>query len=240
VKVNINAGTIGTNISAEVVHIGSREKSGEPESVRVLFLGVNPLDTTRLRLDEEIRAIDEALQRSKFRERIDLISQWAVRPPDLQSFLLRHKPNIVHFAGHGGDAGDLMLENDSGEVQAIPPATLRGLFGQLGRTIRCVLLNACFSRIQAEEIAEHVPCVVGMSRPVEDGAAIRFAAAFYEALGHGQDVKTAFELGRQRLDLPGSDRLRHARPAGAPTQIASNIPVLLGRGDASRVRLFDV
>jgi hypothetical protein len=42
-----------------------------------------------------------------------------------------------------------------------------------------------------------------MSRAIGDAAAISFAIAFYQALGFGKDVKTAFELGCSQIDLEG-------------------------------------
>jgi hypothetical protein len=64
-----------------------------------------------------------------------------------------------------------------------------------------VVLNACYSEGQAQAIAEHTDCVVGMSDAIGDQAAIRFAASFYQALGYGRDVKTAFDLGCNQIDL---------------------------------------
>jgi len=47
--------------------------------IEILFLAVNPLDTTRLRLDEEVRAIDQALRQANYRDQFDLRQHWAVR-----------------------------------------------------------------------------------------------------------------------------------------------------------------
>ena len=63
----------------------------------VLFLAANPTNTQPLRLDEEVRAIRQQLQRSV----LTLDSCWAVRPSDMQQEILRLKPQIVHFSGHG-------------------------------------------------------------------------------------------------------------------------------------------
>ena len=71
--------------------------------------------------------------------------------------------------------------------------------------IRCVVLNACYSKPQAEAIAQHIDCVVGMLDTIGDRSAISFASAFYEALGYGRDVKTAFDLGCVRIDLDNSE-----------------------------------
>jgi hypothetical protein len=65
------------------------------------------------------------------------------------------------------------------------------------------VLNVCYSENQAQAIAEHIDCVVGMSEAIGDEAAISFAAAFYRALGYGRDVKTAFDLGTSLIDLGG-------------------------------------
>jgi len=42
-----------------------------------------------------------------------------------------------------------------------------------------------------------------MSAEIGDTQARAFAASFYEALAYGRSVKTAFELGRNRIDLSG-------------------------------------
>jgi hypothetical protein len=74
--------------------------------------------------------------------------------------------------------------------------------------IRLVVLNACYSRPQAEAINEHIDCTVGMGRPVSDEAAIEFAATFYQAIGFGRTIQTAFDLARKVLEckrIPGAD-----------------------------------
>ena len=81
--------------------------------------------------------------------------------------------------------------------------SLAALFTILKDNLRCVVLNACYSEVQARAIVEHIECVVGMSRAVTDAAAIDFAAAFYLGLGFGRSVQTAFDLGRNRIDPAG-------------------------------------
>ncbi len=183
-----------TNLSAKLAH----------QPVKILFLAANPQDTVRLRLDEEVRAIDLALQQSKFRDKFELAQHWAVRLAELQSLLLRHEPAIVHFSGHGGVTGELKFEDSAmGESQAASLHALSRLFEILHDKIRCVVLNACYTKPQATEIAKHVPCVIGMSKAVGDAAAIQFAAAFYQALGYGHNIRKAFELGCVQINLVG-------------------------------------
>ena len=168
---------------------------------KILFLAANPSDTTRLSLDEEIREIEEALRQAKFRTKFNIEQQWAVRVTDLQGCLLRHQPDIVHFSGHGSRSSELILQDSTGNSYPVSVKALGHLFSILRDNIRCVVLNACYSEQQAQIIAQYIDCVIGMSKSIGDLAAINFSKAFYQALGYGKDVKTAFELGCNQLDL---------------------------------------
>lgn len=169
--------------------------------IKVLFLAANPSDTTRLRVDEESRAIDQALRLAEFRDRFELVQHWAVSVADLQGLLLRHNPDIVHFSGHGSEDSEIILEDQAGYSQPVPVQALSRLFSILKDHVRCVVLNACYSVEQAQAIAQYIDCVIGMSDAIDDRASIGFAASFYQALAYGRDVKTAFELGCVQIDM---------------------------------------
>jgi len=173
--------------------------------VKILVLATNPEKTTPLRLDEEVRSIDQALLQSRFRDKFDLEQQWAVRVSDLQRLLLRYKPDIVHFSGHGSESSEIILEDSEGNNKPVPALALSKLFSLFKDNIKCVVLNACYTEVQAEAISKHISCVVGMSKAIGDEAAISFSEAFYGALGDGRDIKTAFELGCNQIDLENLD-----------------------------------
>ena len=175
------------------------------EKLTILFLAANPQDTNQLKLDEEVRAIDQALQLTEYRDRFDLRSHWALRYSDLPALLLRYKPHIVHFSGHGSSSGELAFGDDQGKSHLVPADTLADLFSILRDNIRCVVLNACYSDTQARGIARSIDCVVGMKRAVADDAAVAFAAAFYLGLGYGRSIATAFELGRNAMGASVAD-----------------------------------
>jgi hypothetical protein len=156
-----------------------------------------------LRLDHELRAIREKIRLSEFRDKFDFRTEWAVRVGDLQGFLLQHRPNIVHFSGHGSSAGEIVLESPTGASHPVSNRALTDLFSILDPKVSCVVLNACFSEAQAQAISKHVDYVVGMSIEVGDLAAIGFAAAFYQAIGYGEDMETAFKLACNQIDLEG-------------------------------------
>jgi hypothetical protein len=68
---------------------------------RILVLAANPKNTPPLRLGEEVRDIEEALQRSKHRDEFEFRSKWAVQPRAVRRAILDYKPHIIHFSGHG-------------------------------------------------------------------------------------------------------------------------------------------
>lgn len=171
--------------------------------IRALFLAANPLGTDRLQLDEEIRAISEKIRSAEYRDIIELVSAWAVRPDDLLQLLNQYKPQIVHFSGHGSSAGEIVLVDNTGTSKPVNTSAIRTLFRTLKDNIRLVVLNACYSRIQATAIIEAIDCAVGMNTAIGDKAAIIFAASFYRALGFGRSVQEAFEQGKTALLLEG-------------------------------------
>jgi hypothetical protein len=176
-------------------------KADKISIIRILFLAANPKDTTPLRLDEESRAIDRAIRSAEFRDAFEIQQQWAVRMSDLQALLLRYKPHIVHFSGHGTASEGISFEDNQGYSHPVSATALERLFSILNENITCVVLSACHSEIQAQAIAKHVACVIGMSQEIGDKPAISFATSFYQALAYGKDIKTAFELGCIEIDM---------------------------------------
>ncbi|WP_227789312.1 CHAT domain-containing protein [Nodularia sp. LEGE 04288] len=195
-----------SSIRAEETDLGKQttmpeQQKYQQKQVNILFLAANPKNSSLLRLDEEIRSVDQFLRASDFRDRFTLNQQWAVRMTDLQGYLLRYKPDIVHFSGHGSDSQGIILEDGFGNSHPVSGRALSSLFSVLKDNVRCVVMNACYSDKQAQEIAKYIDCVIGMSEAIGDKAAINFAAAFYQALGYGRDIKTAFDLGCIQIDI---------------------------------------
>ena len=217
-----------------------------PSSRKILFLAANPTDTGKLRLGAELRDIEEGLKLAEHRDAFELESRFAVRAKDLSRAMLEEEPQIVHFSGHGvkfdgekivsdehfrffsweeGEdeeklktyGGGIALEDAQGKAKIVSGEALGGLFELFGEKIECVLLNACYSEAQAEEILKHVPYVIGMNTAVPDETAIVFAVGFYDALGAGKDVEFAFKLAKNRIALEGLS--------------GTDIPVIRKRGE---------
>lgn len=171
-------------------------------AIKVLFLSANPTDTSALQLDEELRLINERIRGGEYRSLFDVRCEPAMRAIDLPRALMEHRPQIVHFSGHGTDSGELLFKREGDlRAQPVPLTTLSLVFSVLKDSVQCVVLNACFSELQAKAIAQYIPCVVGMSRAVPDSTAIAFAGGFYEALAFGRSVADAFQLGLAHVEL---------------------------------------
>ncbi len=179
---------------------------------RILLLSANPArNSTRLRLDEEMREIEESLKRSKRREKFEIKTVLAVRFLDLRRALLEYEPQIVHFAGHGTQKG-LMVMDEIGFPTTISSEALSQLFQLFSNQVECVILSACYSVEQATAISKHIPYVVCMQKNILDKAAIEFAIGFYDTLGVGRSFEEAFQLGRQAILQKFPDQAIHLVP----------------------------
>lgn len=169
---------------------------------KILVLAANPEGTSKLNLGVEVRGIQRSLQLAQERDRFSFVSEWAVRTQDLMQLLVTHQPHIVHFLGHGSGEKGLVLEDSGGRSQQVPTKALAKLFQQVS-SVECVLLNACYSDVQAKAMSQFVPCVIGMNRPIGDPAAISFSQGFYTSLGSGGSYEAAYEMGRTAIELEG-------------------------------------
>ena len=204
-------------------------RKGSPCSRTILILASNPRNTEPLRLDEEVKKIEQGLESARRRDQFKLVQKWAVTDDELRRALLDHEPEIVHFAGHGTekgrgglgrdlippenvDTGGLVFEEDSGKIQIISVDALARLFELCADHVKCVLLNACYSEVQAEAIAQHIDNVVGMKQAIGDDAAIKFAVGFYDA-GGGPQFRDCLQV-----------RVHRHRPERDPRVLDARLP----------------
>jgi hypothetical protein len=169
----------------------------------ILLMSANPVNTTKLRLDEEMREIKEGLKRAKQREKFVIDTAEAVRYRDIHRAILDYEPQIIHFSGHGVGEDGLVFEDETGKVKLIDGEALGELFELFADQVECVVLNACYSQVQAKAIVQHINYVIGMNQAIPDQAAIEFAIGFYDALGAGKSVDFAHKLGCNLIKMSG-------------------------------------
>lgn len=183
-------------------------------AIKVLFIGVNPKNTMQLRIDEEVREIENSIRMSKFRDNFSLIQKWAVRSSDLIDAIMNVQPDFIHFSGHGyydfGDSkeGGLAFEDQSGRLNIVSGQSLAFLLKSIqsdSKAIRCLIMNACYSSEQVKYLSEYIPYVIGIDSEISDRASILFSTGFYTAIGAGESIESSFNIACSLIKLEGSD-----------------------------------
>jgi L-histidine Nalpha-methyltransferase len=167
--------------------------------MKILILASDTSKT--LNLDHEIRDLRGVIDKSPNRENFQVVDALAVRVDDLQELFLRHKPQIVHFCGHGDGEQGLVFENEVGQPKLVSTQGIAGLFKLVSDQVKCVLLNACYTDKQINSIVQHIDYVIGMKYQIRDDSAIAFSKGFYRALGYGWDIDRAYDLGCNSIQL---------------------------------------
>ncbi|OYQ62756.1 hypothetical protein B9G53_20515 [Pseudanabaena sp. SR411] len=216
--INVQGGTV--NVQNLNIGIAARlEQSGD--RVRILVVAANPLGSSPLKLDHEVKTIQEALRRSRKRDNFVVEYRLAATPSELRRALLDLEPHVLHFSGHGaGEQGLLFVSDesagaiyrsDSGEVRSrsintneikfVPAQPLANLLQLCDEHLECVVLNACYSDVQGDAISANIPFTIGMRDLVEDHVAIKFSQGFYDAIGAGKVYEMAFKWGKVAIEF---------------------------------------
>lgn len=165
---------------------------------KILILEANP--SHNLSLNDEIRDLQSVIDKSSNREEFRIDIGLSVKSDHLQNLMQRYEPNIVHFCGHGEGQDGLVFQD-----KKIDTDTISSLFALCREHLQCVVLNACYSEVQADEINKHIKYVIGMNQAIRDDAAIAFSIGFYRALAFGKSVEDAFKWGKNAIQLALTD-----------------------------------
>lgn len=191
------------------------------EAPRVLLLTANTPEEP-LWVEQEVKAIKEALWGSAHRDGVLLLHHPAAAGQEFMPQLERERPQALHFSGHGEEAG-LYFVDEQGEAElqgrSLIVETLR-----LARGLRLAVFMACDSAGLAQEATRHLDAAIGMAEKVPDSDAPIFSAALYQALSNGRHLQDAFDMACLAVCLGGG---------------ADDIPVLCTREgvDAADFRL---
>jgi hypothetical protein len=156
----------------------------------------SPTDAARLRLEAEYRELRAIGNTSTL-----VVEQvLATRVDDIIPELLRHKADVLHFAGHGTAAGQLVFESEHGRAAPVALGALARVLTALG-PFECVVLNSCFAGGYATELLGAAPYVIGSVASLADSCATLFVSSFYRAVATGRPVPEAYEVARVGLAL---------------------------------------
>ena len=170
---------------------------------KILMMTANPTDTATLKLNDEIVAIHKGLSTAQHRDQFQFLTKTNLSIRELRCMMMNESPQIVHFSGHGAGESGIMLQDDFGKTQMVNADALSEFFKQFTDSVECVVLNACYSEVQAKAISQHIPYVIGMSNAIGDKAACEFSAGFYDALGAGKTIPFAFNIACNAIQMAG-------------------------------------
>jgi hypothetical protein len=202
------------------------------DQIRIAYVAACPRGFPRLRVENEYRHIEAELDRSRERDRFDCRYEPAVTRTELLRKLLKLRPHVLHFGGHGTDRDELMFETDDGEAEAVSTEVLAWIFSAVPVADRpqIVVLSSCYSTRQADALVRYVDCAVGISREISDTAACDFAQGFYLGLAQGLPVHAALDAGRGTMPAASADMPQlHKRDSADLAR-----PLLVAAGPVSR------
>ncbi|MER5865553.1 hypothetical protein [Kitasatospora sp. NPDC002040] len=158
-----------------------------------------------LRLDEELRNIQQALRGARYRAALRIRVVPAARLEDLTGALREEIPTVLHVSGRADGNGNLLFAtDDGGHAPLHSPGLLKLIDGFATPDLLAVVLNTCHSAPLATELAERVGCAIGTDGLLDDTDAARFASEFYRNIGAGQSVGQAHLLAEAFLEANDS------------------------------------
>jgi len=171
---------------------------GKVDTKRSLILSANPMDTTRLRIDQEIREIDSIF---KYSNSYQLVISLATKANEIDKIILESTPEILHLTLHssssfdpdGRDIADFCFEDDQGKSVPINGRRLAE-FLKFFPSIKLVFVNTCYSDEVAYRLSEFIPYAIGFEGAVADEVCVAFAKSFYIALLFKEDIEFAYHF----------------------------------------------
>ncbi|MCI5146567.1 MAG: CHAT domain-containing protein, partial [Candidatus Electrothrix sp. AR3] len=167
----------------------------------MLLLSANADDTIHLLIDREIRQIEHGLSLTEHPLQLVFKTCDIETLPELRRAIQGHQPQILHFRGNGQDG--LYFAEQEGPSQLVPADVLSAFFNLFSAQVQGVLLNACYSEMQALAIAQHIDYVIAMNGDISDQISLTFMVTFYEGLSDGKQIEAAYRAACLKIMLFG-------------------------------------
>ena len=164
---------------------------------KLLALLSNPDSEVKLRMDREIKEVNSRISQ-KVSHDFESLMIPAITIDELPGLLLREKPEMLHFSGHGNKK-QLCFEDKLGNSKNVSIESLDLIFKETGHLITCLLINACGSSSLAKTLSAYIPHVIGFPGKIEDELSEIFSKTFYETLSLGCIVSSCFNLAKATI-----------------------------------------
>jgi len=196
--------------------------------LRILGMVANPQATDPLKLQDEQRKLEEAVDSLQQQGLLELTWVTGETWEDLQRTMRRGPWHIFHFIGHGGFdmtqvEGYIVLSDEQDREHHLAATGLADLLTvDHQQCPRLVVLNTCQGARSSEQdifsssasilIRRGIPAVVAMQYAISDKAAIEFSKSFYTALVHGRPIEAAIADARLAIYMNGRDAIEWGTP----------------------------
>jgi tetratricopeptide (TPR) repeat protein len=220
----------------------STELPSLAQPLRILLLISSPPkmdEWQRIDVESERAAVESATREYRERGLLNLLVVDIVTPSRVQQAVLRFKPHLLHYIGHGGydedSGGFLVWEDEQGKPQLIHAVLLADLLRPRG--LRAVLLQGCkvashdslsdFHSVAKALMDVGIPAVLVQQVDFTYELQQRACETFYTALASGMGLAEAtFEV-RRTLTLASANHPNWAIPMLQAT-VGGLMPLLKG------------
>ena len=159
--------------------------------MRIAVFFSNPIDTSRLELDREHRAIDQLLARSGIPAQ-SFVRCHATTVDDMISVVAKEAFDVIHFSGHGNKSGIVLSTAERNSSQHLTASRLAEVLQMSPKAPKAILLLSCYSAECLPILGPCAPFVVSVYGRADDQAAIEFCGAFYMEFSRAHAVEAAF------------------------------------------------
>jgi hypothetical protein len=209
----------------------------------ILILTSNPDQTSRLRLDKEHRAVDDA--KARFGTNADaVVRMHAATLEDITRALTKQPYDIVQFSGHGSLEGIMLEDSNLVGPFVLSADRLCAILLEAQPNLRAVLLTCCYSSTGIAHLAAAAPYLITVSGEGADEAIIGFVRVFYETFFQHTSVERAFHMAQVFVSAEAHlntvlSRRAESTHSGAPLyQVFPSSPE--ARGDSILIDLSQV
>lgn len=175
-----------------------------PTSYTVLFLGYSPKEATQeLNPDAARTGITSVFSIKRPGPDFDFYDPSDVTEKRIKDYLRMRKPHIVQFFCHASSDGELLIRGSgSDDARAYLAASdlaeiIRSYQAGFGRTIKGIILSACYSEEIARLLEEQVDFVIGSTTKISSKVNVDFSQKFYYEIYHGGSLQYAFNEGKR-------------------------------------------
>jgi tetratricopeptide (TPR) repeat protein len=194
-----------------VAELSSEASQGKQTVKKILMLSANPENPVTRSRRKEISEITSALNRAAVARWEQGKNPTRFKPHDglnikasISQELSTIEPYIVHISGSASGIEGLILEGNSGRATSEKSEKLiANLFQDHVESIQCIILNGCYSDVQAREIVQHIEFVIGISQDLEESKVIKFLDDFYFYIGSERTIEDSYQRSYSRLNGTG-------------------------------------